>query len=69
VTQTGGLVVLLAWTIFAILLAILAYVLLRAERDPLQDLSAPTTDQSEATPGTGRPANGHPAGPDDGSSG
>ena len=44
-TQTGGLVILYAWLIFAGLLAVLAYLLLRHEQDPLQDLTrrAPTT--------------------------
>ena len=51
-TQTGGLVILLAWGIFGILLAILAYVLLRAEKDPFQDLSAVTVDHPDAPPGT-----------------
>jgi hypothetical protein len=50
-TQTGGLVILLAWVIFGILLAILAYVLLRAEKDPLQDLSAVTVDHPDAPSG------------------
>ena len=43
-TQTGGLTVLFAWLIFAGLLAILAYLLLRHEQDPLQDLNRPGTD-------------------------
>jgi hypothetical protein len=43
-TQTGGLVVLFAWLIFAGLLAILAHLLLRHEQDPLQDLNRPGTD-------------------------
>jgi hypothetical protein len=38
-TQTGGLVILYAWAIFAGLLIILAYLLLRHEQDPLQDLT------------------------------
>ena len=38
-TQTGGLVILYAWLIFAGLLTILAYLLLRHEQDPLQDLN------------------------------
>jgi hypothetical protein len=33
-TQTGGLVILYAWLIFAGLLAVLAYLLLRHEQDP-----------------------------------
>jgi hypothetical protein len=33
-TQTGGLTVLLAWAIFGALLAVLAYLLLRHEKDP-----------------------------------
>jgi hypothetical protein len=43
-TQTGGLVVLFAWLIFAGLLTILAYLLLRHEQDPQQDLTRPGTD-------------------------
>jgi hypothetical protein len=43
-TQTGGLVILFAWLIFAGLLTILAYLLLRHEQDPLQDLNRPGTD-------------------------
>jgi hypothetical protein len=56
VTQTGGLVILLAWTLFGAILAALAYVLLRSEKDPLQDLSAPTVDQPDAPPGSTFPA-------------
>jgi hypothetical protein len=44
-TQTGGLVILYAWLIFAGLLAVLAYLLLRHEKDPLQDLSRPDPDE------------------------
>jgi hypothetical protein len=40
-TQTGGLVILSAWAIFAGLLAVLGYLLLRHEQDPLQDLTRP----------------------------
>jgi hypothetical protein len=40
-TQTGGLVILLAWAIFGALLAVLAYFLLRDERDPLHDQERP----------------------------
>jgi hypothetical protein len=47
-TQTGGLVILFAWLIFAGLLAILAYLLLRHEQDPLQDLTRPGTDDGDA---------------------
>ena len=54
-TQTGGLVVLFAWLIFAGLLTILAYLLLRHEQDPLQDLNRPGTD------GGGVPADTKPA--------
>jgi hypothetical protein len=46
-TQTGGLVVLYAWLIFAALLSILGYLLLRHEQDPLQDLSRPGPDQDD----------------------
>jgi hypothetical protein len=47
-TQTGGLVILYAWLIFAGLLAILAYLLLRHEQDPLQDLTRPSPDDDDA---------------------
>jgi hypothetical protein len=50
VTQTGGLVVLLAWIIFGVILAVLAYLLLRHEKDPLQDAGAPTVDHPEPQP-------------------
>jgi hypothetical protein len=50
VTQTGGLVILLAWTLFGAILAILAYLLLRHEKDPLQDVMTPTADQPESPP-------------------
>lgn len=43
-TQTGGLVILYAWLIFAGLLAILAWLLLRHEQDPLHDLHHPGPD-------------------------
>ena len=43
-TQTGGLVILFAWLIFAGLLTVLACLLLRHEHDPLQDLTRPGTD-------------------------
>jgi hypothetical protein len=48
VTQTGGLVVLLAWTLFGVILAALAYLLLRHEKDPLQDVTTPTVDHPES---------------------
>jgi hypothetical protein len=47
-TQTVGLTVLLAWAIFGALLAILAYLLLRKEKDSLEDAAAPTADQLAA---------------------
>jgi hypothetical protein len=50
-TQTGGLVILLAWTIFGGILAVLAYLLLRHEKDPLQDIATPTADQPASPPG------------------
>jgi hypothetical protein len=51
-TQTGGLVILYAWLIFAGLLTVLAYLLLRHEQDPLQDLTHPgQDDQAEHLPG------------------
>ena len=46
-TQTGGLVILYAWLIFAGLLAVLAYLLLRHEQDPLQDLNCPGQDDQD----------------------
>jgi hypothetical protein len=46
-TQTGGLVILCAWLIFAGLLAILAYLLLRHEQDPLHDLGRPGPDNGD----------------------
>jgi hypothetical protein len=51
-TQTGGLVILFAWTIFGSILAVLAYLLLRHGKDPLQDIAAPTADQPASPPGT-----------------
>jgi hypothetical protein len=70
-TQTGGLVILLAWGIFAAILAVLAFLLLRPEKDPLEELSAPTSDH--AAPAGGRPSapkgNGRPAEGGPGSSG
>ena len=55
-TQTGGLVILYAWAIFAGLLAVLAYLLLRHEQDPLQDLTRPGTDHGD--PADTKPALG-----------
>lgn len=52
-TQTGGLVVLLAWVLFGAILAVLAYFLLRHESDPLQEIAAPTAD--DVAPAGGRP--------------
>jgi hypothetical protein len=55
-TQTGGLVILYAWLIFAGLLAVLGYLLLRHEQDPLQDLNRPGTDgdaQADTKPAPG----------------
>jgi hypothetical protein len=46
-TQTGGLVILYAWLIFGGLLAVLAYLLLRHEQDPLQDLKRPSQDDQD----------------------
>jgi hypothetical protein len=66
-TQTGGLTVLLAWAIFGALLAVLAYLLLRHGKDPLQDLAAPTADQPQPPPGGTFPP-GSPAGSPLGSS-
>ena len=80
-TQTGGLVVLLAWGIFAAILAVLAFFLLRPENDPLDELSAPTGDRpapagsrpsgpagsGPSGPAGSGPSAGGPAGSDDGS--
>ena len=49
-TQTGGLVILCAWLIFAGLLTILAWLLLRHEQDPLHDLHRPGPDDIPAGP-------------------
>jgi hypothetical protein len=49
-TQTGGLVVLFAWLIFAGLLTILAYLLLRHESDPLHDLARSGQDDDDTRP-------------------
>jgi hypothetical protein len=46
-TQTGGLVILYAWLIFAGLLTVLGYLLLRHEQDPLQDLTRPGQDDHD----------------------
>jgi hypothetical protein len=58
-TQTGGLVVLYAWLIFAGLLAILAYLLLRHEQDPLHDLTHTGPDDDDVPVGT-KPAQASP---------
>jgi hypothetical protein len=55
-TQTGGLTILLAWAIFGAILAVLAYLLLRREKDPLEDVTRPTADQFTSPPAsTSRP--------------
>jgi hypothetical protein len=59
-TQTGGLVILYAWLLFAGLLAILAWLLLRHEQDPLHDLARSRPDGGDVPSGS-RPA---PSGPD-----
>jgi hypothetical protein len=51
-TQTGGLVVLYAWLIFAALLAVLGYLLLRHEQDPLQDLARSRPNGGDVPVGT-----------------
>ena len=58
-TQTGGLVILFAWLIFAGLLTILAYLLLRHEQDPLHDLTRPGPDDDDVPVGT-KPAQASP---------
>ena len=47
-TQAGGLVLLYAWLIFAGLLAILAYLLLRHEQDPCK--TSPALARTTMTP-------------------
>jgi hypothetical protein len=54
-TQTGGLTVLLAWAIFGVIMAVLAYLLLRDEKDPLEDAAAPTADQLPRPPASSSP--------------
>ena len=49
-TQTGGLVVLFAWLIFAGLIAVLGYLLLRHESDPLHDLARSDPDDDDTPP-------------------
>jgi hypothetical protein len=58
-TQTGGLVVLFAWLIFAGLLSILGYLLLRHESDPLHDLARSGPGDDDTTVGT-KPAQASP---------
>jgi hypothetical protein len=58
-TQTGGLTVLFAWLIFAGLLTILGYLLLRHEQDPLHDLARPDPDDDD-TPSATKPAQARP---------
>jgi hypothetical protein len=53
-TQTGGLVILLAWAIFGALLAVLAWFLLRDARDPLDDQARPQAGSWPADPPPGR---------------
>jgi hypothetical protein len=52
-TQTGGLVILLAWAIFGALLTALAYFLLRHKPDPLHDQERPESGRwpSDGPPG------------------
>jgi uncharacterized membrane protein YedE/YeeE len=58
-TQTGGLDILLAWTLFAAILGMLAYFLLRHRKDPLQEIATPTADDPEGGDGTAcEPATG-----------
>jgi hypothetical protein len=59
-TQTGGLIILLAWAIFGAILAVLVFILLRPAKDPLEDISAPTADQPAAGQPTA-PASSTPA--------
>ena len=58
-TQTGGLDILFAWLIFAGLLTILGYLLLRHESDPLNDLARPGPDDDD-TPVGSKPAHASP---------
>jgi len=52
--QTGGLAIVIAWAIFAGLLTVLAYLLLRHEQDPLADLTRPGPDDD--VPAGAKPA-------------
>ena len=56
-TQTGGLDILFSWLIFAGLLTILGYLLLRHESDPLHDLARSDPDDDDTPAGT-KPAPG-----------
>jgi hypothetical protein len=62
-TQTGGLVVLLAWALFGAILAVLAYFLLRPEKDPLQEIATPTADQGDSAGGAAPRTDDQAAGP------
>lgn len=46
-TQTDGLVILYAWVMFAVILAVLGYFLLRHEQDPLDDLRRPSSEEQQ----------------------
>ena len=61
-TQTGGLDILFAWLIFAGLIAILGYLLLRHESDPLHDLARSDPDDDKTRVGT-KPAQTSPEDP------
>ena len=58
-TQTGGLDILFSWLIFAGLLTILGYLLLRHESDPLHDLARSDPDDDDTPAGT-KPAQTRP---------
>jgi hypothetical protein len=60
-TQTGGLVILYAWLIFAAFLAVLGYFVLRHEQDPWEDLDRSRADESAGhdQPPSGAPETGN----------
>jgi hypothetical protein len=49
-TQVGGLDLLLAWAMFAVLLGVLAWFLLRFHVDPIDEASRSTSDETPGHP-------------------
>lgn len=49
-TQVGGLDVLLAWVLFAVLLGVLAWFVLRRHPDPIDEASRSTSDETGEPP-------------------